>query len=277
MSAIYKIRNVVNGKFYVGSTIDPRVRFQCHRRQLRKGTHHCQPLQHAWNKYGEDCFKFEVVEPVQSRDDLHAVENRWLEEHHGQPHCYNVSKCADAPTRGMKFSDETKAKISRALKGNQCAKGHKRPPEECEAIRLRSLGKKNFLGRTHTDEAKAKVSAAQKGKRHRLGHTNSPEHRRRISEANKGRKVSPERVEQFRKLITGNSFAKGRVVSHEQRAIFFKRVIETTSGLEFESVIAAATHFGIQRSSVSRLLGLDRPLKRGPHAGLHFRYLPPPA
>lgn len=231
MSVIYKITNALNGHFYVGSSVNVRARFWQHRSELQKGIHHCQHLQRAWNKYGEDNFGFEIVEQVGTDQDLAATEERWLAEHHGKPHCYNTGRVPGAA----------------------------------------------FLGRTHTDEAKAKVSAAQKGKRHRLGHTNSPEHRRRISEANKGRKVSPERVEQFRQLITGNSYAKGRVVGYAQRALFFKRVAEVTSGLEFESVLAAASHFGMQRSSVSRMLALDTPMKRGPHAGLYFRYLPPPA
>ena len=62
MGVIYKIRNVVNGKFYVGSTINQKDRFRNHRRLLRKNRHHCAHLQAAWNKYGEDCFKFEVIE-----------------------------------------------------------------------------------------------------------------------------------------------------------------------------------------------------------------------
>ena len=272
MTAIYKIRNVVNGKFYVGSTVDTRVRFQCHRRQLRKGKHHCLPLQYAWNKYGEDCFKFEVVEKVESADQLFEIENRWLEEHHGKPHCYNVSKCADAPMRGLKFSREHRNKISAANMGKQNALGYKRTPEECEIIRQRGRVKKNFLGRKHTDEAKAVMSEKAKGFQRRLGQTNSEEHNARISAANRGKKRSPEHIEKIRQRMIGTSYAKGRIVTPEQRALFHKAIVESTTGLEFESVKAAAAHFGIDRPNLSRTLANGGLVKRGVNAGLCFRY-----
>jgi len=53
---------------------------------------------------------------------------------------------------------ETRLKMSEALKGNQCAKGYKRTPAECEAIRQRTLGNQQWLGRTHTEESKLKMS-----------------------------------------------------------------------------------------------------------------------
>lgn len=229
MAGIYKIRNLANGKFYVGSSVDTRVRFQTHRRQLRKGTHHCRPLQYAWDKYGEDCFKFEVVERVASPDDLHAAENRFLVEHQGRPHCYNTGTRAGAA----------------------------------------------FLGRSHTDEAKASLAAAHKGKQHRLGHTNSPEHRASQSASMRGIKKSPEHVEKIRQRMIGTSYAKGRIVTEAMRAERGRAVIEITSGANFISVAAAAEHFGLQRANVVRALRNGCALKRGPHAGLHFQYVAP--
>ena len=82
-NVIYKIRNVVNDKFYVGSTVDSRKRFWAHRKALRLGTHDCTHLQRAWNKYGEDCFKFEIVEVVPEGEDLLAAEQKWLDDHAG--------------------------------------------------------------------------------------------------------------------------------------------------------------------------------------------------
>lgn len=273
MIAIYKITNVKNGKFYVGSTVDTRVRFQTHRRQLRKGTHHCAPLQAAWSKYGEECFKFSVAENVNSKDDLFEAENRWLSEHHGKIYCYNISRFADAPMRGVKFSDEHSAKISVAMKGNQFAKGYKRTPEECEAIRLRKIGNTNFLGKTHSEEARARLSAAHQGKQHRLGHQNSPEHRARISAAMKGKAKSPEHVEKIRQRMIGTSYAKGRIVTEEQRAKMSRPVREMTSGTTFASIREAAEFYGLGRPNVIRAIRNDEPLKRGPRKGLHFRLI----
>jgi len=62
--------------------------------------------------------------------------------------------------RGGKFipSAEKRQKMSDALKGNQCAKGYKRTDAEREAIRQRTLGNQNWLGKQHTEESRAKMS-----------------------------------------------------------------------------------------------------------------------
>jgi group I intron endonuclease len=113
-NVIYKIRNVVNGKFYVGSTVDSRVRFQTHRRNLKKGKHQSPHMQAAWNKYGEDCFKFEVVEIIECSEDLLITEQKWLDEHAGKPYCYNWATDASAPMRGKKHTAEALIKLKEA-------------------------------------------------------------------------------------------------------------------------------------------------------------------
>jgi hypothetical protein len=64
-----------------------------------------------------------------------------------------------AEGRGGAFipSEETRQKMSEALKGNQNALGYKRTDAEREAIRQRTLGNQNFLGKKHTEEAKEKM------------------------------------------------------------------------------------------------------------------------
>jgi group I intron endonuclease len=111
-NVIYKIRNIVNGKFYVGSTVDSRVRFQTHKRRLKKGTHQSPHLQAAWDKYGEDCFKFEIVEYVDDPEKLLAAEQVWLDAHAGKAYCYNWATDASAPMRGKKHTEEAKAKMT---------------------------------------------------------------------------------------------------------------------------------------------------------------------
>lgn len=183
---IYKIINVVNGKFYVGSTKNLYQRTYAHRTKLRDKVHHCKHLQAAWDFYGEDAFVFVIVEKVPSVEELHAAENKWLREHYGKDYCYNASPYADAPMRGGSHSEETREKISQriqaalkrggagkykrssetirklseSLKGNTCAKGYKRTEEERKAISERVKGNQNFLGKKHSEEAKLKLGRA---------------------------------------------------------------------------------------------------------------------
>lgn len=65
-SGIYKITNSVNGKFYIGSSINLRQRFNKHRSLLNKNEHVNPILQRAWNRHGASNFSFEVIEECTS-------------------------------------------------------------------------------------------------------------------------------------------------------------------------------------------------------------------
>jgi group I intron endonuclease len=55
---IYKIENVANGHSYVGSTVEPRRRWNTHRNSLRANKHTSPFLQQAWNKHKEAVFVY---------------------------------------------------------------------------------------------------------------------------------------------------------------------------------------------------------------------------
>src|SRR5712671_3867618 len=63
-SGIYKITCIANGKIYVGSSANLRIRWEQHCNDLRRKAHHSIHLQRAWNKYGENVFIFEIIELV---------------------------------------------------------------------------------------------------------------------------------------------------------------------------------------------------------------------
>jgi group I intron endonuclease len=165
-NVIYKIRNVVNNKFYVGSTVNTETRFKAHRRNLRTGKHQSPHMQAAWNKYGEDCFKFEIIEHVENSEDLLKTEQVWLDEHAGKPYCYNWATDASAPMRGKKHTQETLVKIKEnrvAPKGdNHYGKGIERSEETKAKISASQLGVKKPIGRKVSEEGLVKMRAAVK-------------------------------------------------------------------------------------------------------------------
>lgn len=61
MGYIYKIINLETTKYYIGSTKDIKKRTLKHFNELRKNKHHCVHLQRAFNKYGENNFKIEII------------------------------------------------------------------------------------------------------------------------------------------------------------------------------------------------------------------------
>ena len=115
-SGIYQIRNLNNGKVYIGSAKCFKVRFTQHIKSLRKGTHHNKHLQGAFNLEGTDVFIFEVLEVVEGEQaDRLLVEqkhiNFYLEK---WELCYNFNKQAKASTRTCfsKSPEETRKKLS---------------------------------------------------------------------------------------------------------------------------------------------------------------------
>lgn len=79
MSVIYKILNTVNGKFYIGSTIDAKRRWKEHRSKLNKNKHINLHLQNSWNKYGESSFSFNIIKIVDNNAQ-YETEQKYLDK-----------------------------------------------------------------------------------------------------------------------------------------------------------------------------------------------------
>lgn len=92
-SGIYRITNVMTGKFYIGSTKSLNKRRAEHFRELRKGTHKNRYLQTAFRK-APDAFVFEVVEYVAEHELLSCEQNHLDVHFDQQKKCYNINPLA---------------------------------------------------------------------------------------------------------------------------------------------------------------------------------------
>jgi len=122
MQGIYRIRNKIDGKYYIGSSQAIEIRLYNHLRDLEKDKHPNLYLQNAWNKFGRENFIFEVIEEVMDDIDILLIkEQKYLDKGFELGILYNIARKADCPPsrKGckVKFSEEHKAKISKALKG----------------------------------------------------------------------------------------------------------------------------------------------------------------
>lgn len=68
MCGVYMIKNKVNGKFYIGSSVDIQKRWINHRVDLRNNKHYSSLLQQDWSEYGEDNFEFLILEECDVAD-----------------------------------------------------------------------------------------------------------------------------------------------------------------------------------------------------------------
>ena len=85
---VYQIKNTVNGKIFIGSSLNIEGRLNRHRFGLTMGNHDNKKLQDDVKQYGIDKFSFEVLECLDPSDDmnhdysrdLEALESLWLEK-----------------------------------------------------------------------------------------------------------------------------------------------------------------------------------------------------
>ena len=98
------IINLINGKKYIGSTTNYSRRFKKHFYELRKGIHGNKHLQQAYVKYGEEMFKFLILEKI---EDITILRDRELEYIHqyntlNNKFGYNMSSI----TKGVKVKQK---------------------------------------------------------------------------------------------------------------------------------------------------------------------------
>ena len=130
---------------------------------------------------------------------------------------------AAAAHRGTKRSEETRKKISEAA-----SRSFKNNPERGKAIaernrqiivtdafriKMAEIGKERggpMIGRSHSDEAKAKIGAALIGNKRAEGHRHSPEARAKFSEQRKGNKhaLGLTHSEETKRIISEKSKAR---------------------------------------------------------------------
>ena len=186
MGYIYKITNTVNGKSYIGQTINkPEYRINNHFNLNDKG---CVAIHNAIRKYGRDAFTLEILHEALDifLDDLEIAE---INKHNTlAPNGYNIEGGGNA---NKVLSDQTRQKMSESRKGRKVTLETRKKLSEANRGKKHTLETRKKLseahkGKTLSLEHRQKLSEAHKGK------TLSFEHRQKMSEAHKGRTLSPE-------------------------------------------------------------------------------------
>lgn len=217
-SGVYKIYNKENGRIYIGSAKRFKERYMGHFSSLKRNKHHNIFLQGDFNKFGEQCFLFEVLEVVPGdKSNRQIKEQEYINKYYdNQLLCYNLDKKAKLSAADIKQKKEHSQKKSELLKirwatdltfrEKMSGKNHprfgKEIPEHIKLALLKSLvGNTHFKGKKHTEIAKKKLSDKHKGKKiskeQKEAHSKlmtgrklSLKHRNNISLGNIGRKQS---------------------------------------------------------------------------------------
>lgn len=131
---VYQIKNLINGKLYIGSTstdngFDQRWYQHCY--LLNRNRHPNCYLQRAWNKYRANFFVFEILEKCQPQDCI-VREQYYLDtllfadcnDSRFKSLGYNILRVAHS-FLGYRHTNKTKAKISKSVRGRKLSKEHK--------------------------------------------------------------------------------------------------------------------------------------------------------
>ena len=277
---IYKATNLINGKVYIGQTTNPlEQRVKQHFFKKDDGTY----FHNALKKYGQDGFKWDVIDYADNEDDLSKKEIYWIayyESFLDKNKGYNstsggeTSKSISEAVRlkisiknkgkvitkehreklrqafiGRNVSNETRVKISKAVKGEKNGMfGRKHTDEEKENLRKKSSERK------HTQESKDKIGKAHKGK------NVSDETKAKLSRAKTGKKLPPFSEQHIEKLREANVGGKNPQA---------KSLICLDTGEIYECIQEASSKTGIHYKQISRCCN-GKIEKAG---GLKFQFL----
>ena len=116
---IYKITNTVNGKVYIGQSIDIKKRWTNHKKDAfwQKAECYQYPLYKAMRKYGIPHFDFVILEEC-SREQLNEREIFYIQQYHAnkKKNGYNQTLGGDTQEHAKKLSDDDIDKIITRLK-----------------------------------------------------------------------------------------------------------------------------------------------------------------
>lgn len=241
MSGVYTIKNKINNKLYVGISKNVKRRLQYHKSLLKRNKHFNLLLQNSFNKYGIDCFEFELLEEC-NEIFLYSLENYWCNmlNTHNRQYGYNISPTH--PNNKCLVSKETRNKQSKARSGKSMKESTKK------LISLANKGK--TYGRVytkHSEKMKLKISLGNKGKIRTL------EFKQKLRDINTGKKMSESTKNKMSLARKGKvSNFKGKKMSKESRLSLSKALTGKKATIETKIKLQKA------RSYLIPLVQLDK-------------------
>jgi len=205
--AIYKIQNAVDGRMYIGQSVNPAQRAKRHFWKNNK----CVKLGNALQRHGHNAFSFSVLYWCKDKADANEVEALLIDLGDTRENGYNITPGGygtgagqDNPFFGRQHTAETKAQLSEGKRGvpmpesvrqKIAAANRNRTMAEATKEKLRARPKSDLCSmqtakanraRVWTEESKEKLAAQNRGKKM------SEEARLKIAAANKRRVWSAE-------------------------------------------------------------------------------------
>jgi len=148
---IYKITNLINGKIYIGQTVqtNPKQRWWDHLSDADAGVEYY--LYNAMRKYGNEHFVWKIVDEATDIDELNIKEDLWLEAYKKQCSVYNIRRAGN----NQLHAPESIERMRVAQRNAHARRRH----AGTDGGWVRKDGGP-MKGKTHTKETKKKMSIA---------------------------------------------------------------------------------------------------------------------
>lgn len=178
MHYLYKITNQLNGKIYIGQTVNEKRRWTAHLSYAKKPEETGQHIHRAMAKYGVENFIYEIISTCETQEDADEAEIQLIKQYdsRNEEKGYNVAPGGNVvwpsglpphmyPSYGKKCSDEKKKKISDSNKNKNLGKEPwQKGKTSIIEPRILSGTDHPMYGKTHTKESRLKISNTHKGK-----------------------------------------------------------------------------------------------------------------
>lgn len=213
---IYCIENMIDGKRYIGKSVNVKHRLQVHKWNLSQETRpvNCNRyLYAAVQKYGIDNFHFGLVEDIGIKDPIRLAERElyWQDFYlcYLRQHGYNLLRESAGV---IEHSKETKILIGNNSRGRPVS------DKTRELLRLRSTG------RRHTDATKKLIGDKK------IGKPRSPETLLKMSISMTGKQHTEETKQLISKIQTGKPQRRDVVETRRERQSKYSYVQYTLDG-----------------------------------------------
>ena len=162
-NSIYQIKNLINGKVYIGQSICALKRCVYHHKALVLCQHYNDHLQRSFNKYGEQALEYSAVSIASNRSlDTAEILAIYLAQSSDSKFGYNGTFGGEGGAK----TEETKRKLSKSHTGKL----------HSEETKLKMS--KSHTGKSKNEETRIKMSLSKRGI------PKSEEHKRKLSESN---------------------------------------------------------------------------------------------
>lgn len=241
---VYIILNNFDDMYYIGTHITNNL----DDRYLGSGTR----LNHAKKKHGSKNFRREILKIFDNANDMFDLEEELVDP--TDPLTYNIAKGGKGIFKHVRIVMTQEQLTARAQKALATKKARYTPEQISEWSNRPSEKRKNtksFLGKTHTDEVKAKISEAASA---RVGEKNGSYKSKWMQHADyeKPKKVKSNDIAQH--LLNGWKFGRGDWSPPHKNKTLLLASQELYEMSKNKSMSQIAREFGVHHGIITRLV-----------------------